>query len=134
MFRRLSLFLLILLGFFAAGVAAAPELTRVRRLFFGSGDAASSGSPTSVSPRPAGPARPVRLWIPLAASPDGSQDVAGVGIGGPVAYARRHDSEYSDASAEFDPTAQEQPRPVLTSLFTFTPRATNAELAPFAPP
>jgi len=104
--RRLSLFLLILVGFSAAGFADSAGLT------------ASDNSSSAVATRsfeftyqvhfPAveNPAGPVRLWIPLPQA-DGYQDVSSLRIESPVAYSEGRDSEYKNTFGEFKPTAQQ---------------------------
>ena len=106
MSRRLSLFLLILVGFSAAGFADSAGLT--------SSDNSSSAVATRSFeftyqvhfPAVENPAGPVRLWIPLPQA-DGYQDVSSLRIESPVAYSEGRDSEYKNTFGEFKPTAQQ---------------------------
>jgi transglutaminase-like putative cysteine protease len=106
MSRRLSLFLLILVGFSAAGFAVRAELT-------GPDNSSSRAATRSFDfnyqvhfPPTGNPAGPIRLWIPLPQA-DGYQDVSSMRIESPVAYTQGRDSEYKNTFAEFKPTAQQ---------------------------
>jgi transglutaminase-like putative cysteine protease len=106
MSRRLSLFLLLLTGFFAAGFAVIAEPGAL-------GNPSSAPATRSFEftyqvhfPATENPTGPVRLWIPLPQA-DLYQDVSSLRIESPVAYTQGRDSEYRNTFAEFKPTAQQ---------------------------